>query len=91
MHAIAAEVLLKEGVTLDAPWEVRSIERGSIVVAEGIAVVCSAEIAEEVVRDALDLRPRVVAFLEDGFAGMDTLKANAFTKARELGITMKTV
>jgi hypothetical protein len=32
-----------------------------------------------------------VTFLEDGFIGQDTVKANAFIRARELGITMKTV
>ena len=35
--------------------------------------------------------PRVVVFLEDGFAGADAVKANAFTNAKNLGITMKTV
>jgi hypothetical protein len=33
----------------------------------------------------------VVVFLEDGFAGHDAVKANAFTTARNRGITMKTV
>ena len=38
----------------------------------------------------LDLGPRVVVFLEDDLAGKDALKANAFTNARNRGITMKT-
>jgi hypothetical protein len=29
--------------------------------------------------------------MEDAFAGRDTVKANAFTRSRELGVTMKTV
>lgn len=91
MDAIVAEVLLKEGIALDAPWERRSVERGVIVEAERVAVVCSVDTTDKVVGDTLDLRPRVATFLEDGFAGQDTLKANAFTRARELGITMKTV
>ena len=33
----------------------------------------------------------MVVFLEDGFAGSDAVKANAFTNAKNLGITMKTV
>jgi hypothetical protein len=33
----------------------------------------------------------VAVFLEDGFAGNDSVKANAFTLARDLGVTMKTV
>ena len=84
-------MLLQEGVTLDAQWERRVVEQSCIVGAERVAVVCSAEINDRVVEDALQPGQRVVVFLEDGFAGKDTVKANAFIRARELGITMKTV
>ena len=51
----------------------------------------SLDITDAVVTHALDLKPRVIVFLEDGFAGKDDVKANAFTQARNIGVTMKTV
>lgn len=92
LQSVAAEVLLKEGVTLDSPWERCAVSDDvEIVLADGIAVVLSLAITDEIAQAALDLTPRVVVFLEDGFVGRDTVKANAFWKAQQLGITMKTV
>jgi adenine-specific DNA-methyltransferase len=88
---VAAEVLLKEGVSLDAPWDRHLADGSDVVVADGVAVVVSLDISDAVVDDALALEPRVLVFLEDGFAGKDAVKANAFTRARNAGITMKTV
>jgi adenine-specific DNA-methyltransferase len=87
---IAAEVLLKEGVALHAAWERHTAGGSDVIVADGVAVVASLEITDVVVASALALEPRVVVFLEDGFAGKDAVKANAFTNARNRGITMKT-
>lgn len=89
--ALVAEVLLKEGVTLDTPWQRNAVGGSSVVVADGVAVVVSLDITDEVVDDALALKPRVLVFLEDGFAAQDVVKANAFTRARNAGVTMKTV
>ncbi len=91
MENIAAEVLLKEGVSLDARWERLSVGGDDAIAADGVVVVVSLDITDEVVNDALTLKPRVLVFLEDGFAGNDAVKANAFTRARNTGITMKTV
>ena len=88
---IAAEVLLKEGVSLGATWERQAAGGDDVIVADGVAVVTSLDITDEVVGEALELKPRVIVFLEDGFAGNDAVKANAFTNAKNLGITMKTV
>lgn len=90
-EAIATEVLLKEGVALDQPWERHDLGGGQIVVSAGVAVVLTLELDDEVVKQALDLEPRVVVFLEDGFAGKDPVKGNAVSSAKALGITMKTV
>jgi adenine-specific DNA-methyltransferase len=90
-NELVAEVLLKEGVTLDTPWVRTAVGGSSAVVADGVAVVVSLDVTEEVVDGALALQPRVLVFLEDGFAGKDAVKANAFTRARNAGITMKTV
>lgn len=89
--AIATEVLLKEGVAVDQPWEPLSVAGSEVVVADGVAVVLSTDITDEITAGALSLKPRVLVFLEDGFAGADAVKANAFYRAKQLGITMKTV
>jgi adenine-specific DNA-methyltransferase len=88
---IVGEVLLNEGVMLDSAWERHQVGGDGVVVADGVAVVVSLGITDEVVAEALALEPRVLVFLEDGFAGKDAVKANAFTRARNAGITMKTV
>lgn len=89
--SVAFEVLLKEGVTADEPWQRVAVGGCDIVVADAVAVVLTVGVDDEIVRAALALRPRVVVFLEDGFAGADAVKANAFTNAKNAGITMKTV
>jgi adenine-specific DNA-methyltransferase len=88
---IAAEVLVGEGVQLGARWQRCRAGEADVIVSDGVAVVTSLEITEVVVDEALSLKPRVLVFLEDGFAGRDAVKANAFTSAKHLGITMKTV
>jgi adenine-specific DNA-methyltransferase len=89
--AVAAEVLVQEGVALDRPWERHKIAGTEIVVSDGVAVVLAATIDDEIVNAAFGLAPRVVVLLEDGFADADAVKANAVTKAKDLGITLKTV
>lgn len=90
-QAVAAEVLLKEGVQLDEKWERHELAAAEVVVAGGVAVVLSDRVNNDLVEAALKLSPRVVVFMEDGFAGSDAVKANAFTNAKNAGITMKTV
>jgi adenine-specific DNA-methyltransferase len=91
MDAVLLEVLLKEGVALDRPISRYSIESHPIATSAGVSVVQSTAVDNQVVDASLARGERVVVFLEDGFAGRDTVKANAFIRARELGITMKTV
>ncbi len=90
-EAIAAEVLVKEGVPLDSQLSREVVVSEPVVLADGVAVVQSLELTDEVIEATFGLTPRVVIFLEDGFAGKDSVKVNAFTRARELGITIKTV
>lgn len=89
--AVASEALLKEGVALDVPWEWKRAGGADLVVAGGVAVVLTTDITDAVVSEALALKPRVLVFLEDGFAGRDTVKTNAFTNAKQAGIKMKTL
>lgn len=89
--AVAAEVLLMEGVALDEAWDRHSVGDADIVISGGVAVVLSANIDDQLVEGALDLAPRVAVFLEDGFSGADAVKANAVANARQRNITLKTV
>lgn len=91
MEHIAQEVLLKEGVRLDAVWERHLAAEAPVILAEGVAVVLSLGLTQEIADAALALEPNVVVFLEDGFAGADAVKANAYTNAKNDGIVMKTV
>lgn len=90
LEAVAAEILLGEGVPLGAIWERCTAASEPLVLSGEVAVVQSLNLSDEVVEAALNFKPRVVVFLEDGFAGKDAVRANAFIRARELGITMKT-
>jgi adenine-specific DNA-methyltransferase len=91
MHELAAEVLISEGVRLDAPWSWTTAGGANVVVADGVAVVLARDITDSVVSQALALEPRVLVFLEDGFAGGDAVKANAYYACQQANITMKTV
>lgn len=91
MEYIAQEVLLKEGVRLDATWERHIASNAQVIVADGVAVVMSLQLTQEIADAALALEPKVVVFLEDGFAGADAVKANTFTNAKNANIVMKTV
>lgn len=91
LEFIAQEVLLKEGVRLDSMWERHKASGAPVVIADGVAVVMSLEVTQEIADAALALGPKVVVFLEDGFAGADAVKANTFTNAKSANIVMKTV
>ncbi|MGK2877847.1 MAG: site-specific DNA-methyltransferase [Solirubrobacterales bacterium] len=86
-EAIATQVLLSDGVPLDAPFT----RRDELVEVDGVAVGLTNELDEALIDRALDLVPRVLILMEDGFSGKDALKANAVTNARNRGITLKTV
>lgn len=92
-HSVAAEVLLKEGVPLDAAWLEHKFGKISVHVSGGVAVVIGEGLdiaSAEMVFD-LDPKPHVVVFLEDDLAGKDALKANLLANAKSRGITVKTV
>ncbi len=91
VYAIAAEVLLKEGVTLDAAWVEHEFDDVAVEVSSGVAVAIGSAVNESVTKKILDLNPRVVVLLEDDLAGKDALKANVYTNARNRDITLKTV
>jgi len=92
-YAVAAEVLLKEGVTLDSEWVQHEFASVSAVASNGVVVVTGEGLdlsTSERIFD-LDPKPHVVVFLEDNLAGQDALKANLMANAKSRGITVKTV
>jgi adenine-specific DNA-methyltransferase len=92
VESIAAEVLLKNGVKLDAAWKRQLIKTLEIVIADNVAVVVGLELEEDSVERILILPGiHTVVFLEDGFEGKDALKANTFFACKKANITMKTV
>jgi adenine-specific DNA-methyltransferase len=90
-HAVALEILLREGVPLDAPWTWTQIGEAAVVEADSVAIVLTTEPTDGLVAEVIGAAPRVVVFLEDGFAGRDSVKANAFFSCKQAGITLKTV
>ncbi|WP_165607348.1 site-specific DNA-methyltransferase [Mycolicibacter sinensis] len=90
-NAVAFEVLLKEGVRADTPWGRTSAKNYEIVTAGDVSVVLSTQVDNQTVETAFELGSNVVIFLEDGFIEADAVKTNASGKAKDVGITMKTV
>jgi adenine-specific DNA-methyltransferase len=89
---IAAEVLLKNGVKLDAVWKRQVVKSLEIVIADNVAVVVGLELEEDSVKQILNLPDiHTIIFLEDGFEGKDALKANTFFACKKTNVTMKTV
>lgn len=89
---IATEILLKNGVRLDVPWERHRIESVEIVIAGYVAVVGGLELKKELIEKILEIKNiHTIVFLEDGFEGKDALKANTFFACKKANITMKTV
>lgn len=89
--AVAAEVLLKEGVPLDAPWQRLTIAGADVVISSSVAVIISLSISDELVLSALEMEASVVVFLEDGFKDGDAVKANAVANAVAKNKILKTV
>ncbi|MFT4010708.1 MAG: site-specific DNA-methyltransferase [Nocardioidaceae bacterium] len=88
---IAAEVLLREGVRLDAAWEWLDLAGVSTVLAGGVCVMLTTELDDSHIEAALALEPRVLVLLEDAFVDGDSLRLHALAQAERAGVTLKTV
>jgi len=93
LRAIAAEVFLREGVSLSEPWAEHQVGSVSAYISGGVAVVVGQGLSVASANGvfALEPAPRVVVFLEDYLAGQDALKANLLAYGKSCGITVKTV
>ena len=88
---IASELLLKNGVRLDAQWKRDSVGSLEIIIADNVAVVVGLELNKESVDAILRIgNIHTLIFLEDAFEGKDALKANTFFACKKANITMKT-
>jgi len=88
---IAAELFLKNGVSLDEPWETLSISSESVQICGGVAVCLSRSISTTLSEQVLNLPGiHTVIFLEDGFKN-DSIKVDAFFSFKQANITMKTI
>jgi adenine-specific DNA-methyltransferase len=90
-NALAAEIFINEGIRLDSPWEITIAGESVAVISGAVAAVLAREVTAAVIDESLALGSKVLVFLEDGFAGRDALRADAFYACQQAGITMKTV
>ena len=89
---LAAEILLKNGRTLDKPWNRIELSGEDAVVSDGVCVVLARVLNDEIVEAAKVLDDaHTVIFLEDAFAGLDSVKANAVLGFKQANKIMKTI
>ncbi|CAN2210508.1 DNA methylase N-4/N-6 [Candidatus Nanopelagicaceae bacterium] len=89
---IASEILLKNGVKLDAPWKRQTLGALEVVIANNVTVVVGLDLSKESVEAILEIgNIHTLIFLEDAFEGKDALKANTYFACKKANITMKTV
>jgi adenine-specific DNA-methyltransferase len=88
---IAAEVLLKEGVPLDVPWDRRRAANQHLVVAGKVAVCLAKSSSPELVAALLELEVDKIIVLDSAFNGRDTDKANLLIGAGKAGIQVRAV
>ena len=91
VDGLATELLLKNGIPLEAKWTRHKIDASQVVLAEHVAVVISLEITEAIVSQILSIENiHTVVFLEDAFSGKDALKANTYFACKKANLSMKT-
>lgn len=89
---IAAEVLLKEGVSLDTPWNRIKVAGNDVIVAGGTAVCLARTATPKLVKGLLALKDIVkIIALDEAFHGHDTDKSNLAIAARKVGVEFRTV
>ena len=87
---ITLELLTKSGVALDADWNVMDIEGERVVMADSVAVVLARKVSQSLVEKCLVIGAQTLIFLEDTFAGLDAVKANAYFASKQANIVLKT-
>jgi adenine-specific DNA-methyltransferase len=87
------EILLKSGFPLSTRVEPLEIEGVAVTsVAEGALLICLAQaLSLELVRAVAARKPERAVLLDEGFAGNDSLKANAAQIFKAAGVTLRTI
>lgn len=89
---LATEILLKNGVRLDAEWARPNEFDGKVVIAASVAVVATLDVRNETLETLIETHKiHTVIFLEDAFISKDDLKANLYFRCKNSNVTMKTV
>jgi adenine-specific DNA-methyltransferase len=88
-HA-TCEILLRLGEKLDNKWRRTELKESASVMCGSSLVISALKLSEETIELAFREKSSVVVFLEDAFAGNDSLKANAFFTAKSKNIIMRT-
>lgn len=86
---VAAEIALSLGARLDTPWVQLSLTHGSAVQIGNIVVVTTTDLTDDLIDELVDVDATVLAFLEDGFDGKDSVKANGFSKLKNAKKTVR--
>jgi hypothetical protein len=86
---VASEIALSLGARLDTPWVQLSLNHGSAVQIGNIVVVTTTDLTDDLIDELVDVDATVVAFLEDGFDGKDSVKANGFSKLKNAKKTVR--
>lgn len=87
---IAAEILLSSGKRLDLDWETISIGPTEGIRVSNSMVVMTPGFGVDLLNEAKSKGITEIYFLEDLFAGKDSLKANISFESKKLSISVKT-
>lgn len=89
-ESISAQVGFALGELLSAPWQEARCGGEGVIRIGGVLVVTALELNQEIIDDAFSSGARSIVFLEDAFQGNDSLKANAFYRAKTQNLELKT-
>ncbi len=90
-ESLVAEVVVKEGLRLDVPWQWTEFAEGQGVLVGDTVVCLHSSVTPEVVDAVLALGVKRCVMLESAFADHDQDKSNAFYRLREGSVTLRTM
>jgi adenine-specific DNA-methyltransferase len=89
-HGVVTQMLLNVGVPLSTSWELGKLVGFSSVFADGVLCIPERKLDSSLTSQVLEVKPRLVLFLEDAFSGKDDLKANIYFACKKANIAFKT-
>jgi adenine-specific DNA-methyltransferase len=89
-ESIASQLGLSLGELLSTPWRnLDNIPDGATLIGD-VLIVTADELDEQIINNAFTSGAKSLVFLEDAFRGNDSLKANAFYRAKTENLEFKT-